>query len=133
MCADHIKENDVGMDKYEIRKAISHVKSEDEKEHERNIKNMIQDDDYKSPWKIKDATVATGLKTVTYSSDSDENPEARKEPIKGSHLGKYFVIQKMNPPTWTQSSQDSVSLDKEDLGLLAGEAIPKISFKEGKT
>ena len=53
------------------------------------------DDDYKLPWKIKDAT---GLKAVTDSSDSDENPAARKEPItdtqtvkepiKGSHLGK---------------------------------------------
>ena len=53
------------------------------------------DDDYKLPWKIKDAT---GLKAVTDSIDSDENPAARKEsitdtqtlkgPIKGSHLGK---------------------------------------------
>ena len=25
---------------------------------------MVQDDDYKSPWKIKDATVATGLKKL---------------------------------------------------------------------
>ena len=74
------------------------MKSEYEEEHECDIKNMVQDDDYKPPWKIKDATVATGLKTVTYSSDSDENPAARKkpirdtqtlkEPIKGSHLGK---------------------------------------------
>ena len=39
---------------------------------------MVQDDDYKSPWKIKDATVATGFKTVTDSSDSDENPVAIK-------------------------------------------------------
>ena len=43
---------------------------------------MVQDDDYKSPWKSKDAIVATGLKTVTYSSDSDKKPAARKEPIK---------------------------------------------------
>ena len=121
------------MDKDKIRKAISRMKSEDEEEHERKIENMVQDDNYELPWKIKDATVATGLKTVTYSSDSDEKPEARKEPIKGSHLGKYFVIQQMNPPTWTQSSQDLVSLDKEDLGLLAGEAIPRALFKEGKT
>ena len=74
------------------------MKSEYEEEHERNIKDMIQDDDYKSPWENKDATVATGLRTVTYSSDSDKNPAARKEPIKdtqiikepikGSHLGK---------------------------------------------
>ena len=37
MCTDHIKEKNVGMDKYELRKAISRVKSEDEEEHERNI------------------------------------------------------------------------------------------------
>ena len=49
MCAAHIKENNIGMDNDEIRKAISHVKSEDEEEHERNIENMVQDDDYKSP------------------------------------------------------------------------------------
>ena len=86
------------MDKDETCKAISHVKSEYEKEHEHSIENMIQDDDYKSPWKSKDATVATGFKTVTYSSDSDEKPATRKdpitdtqnlkEPIKGSHHGK---------------------------------------------
>ena len=74
------------------------MKYEYEEEHERDIKNMVQDDDYKSLWKIKDATVTTGLKTVTYSIDSDEKPTARndpikdtptlKEPIKGSHLGK---------------------------------------------
>ena len=74
------------------------MKSEDEGEHERNIENMVQDDDYKSPWENKDESVATGLQTVTYLSDSGENPAARKkpitdtqtlkEPIKGSHLGK---------------------------------------------
>ena len=51
--SDHVKEKNVGMDKDEIRKEIYHVKSEDEEEHERNIENMIHDDDYKSPWKIK--------------------------------------------------------------------------------
>ena len=35
------------------------MKSEDEAEHERNIDNMNQVDDYKLPWKDKDATVAT--------------------------------------------------------------------------
>ena len=53
------------------------------------------DDEYKLPWKVQDAT---GLNAVTDSSDSDENPAARKEPItdtqtlkepiKESHLGK---------------------------------------------
>ena len=33
------------------------------------------------PGKIKYATVATGLKMITYSSDSDEKLAARKEPI----------------------------------------------------
>ena len=55
------------MDEDEIRKAISRVKLEDEAEHERNIEYLSQeDDDYNSPWKIKDAE---GLNAVTYSSD----------------------------------------------------------------
>ena len=64
------------------------MKSENEEEHESNIKNGIQDDDYKSPWKIKDATVATGLKTVTYLSDSDTKPAVRKESIKDTQTSK---------------------------------------------
>ena len=55
ICADHIKEKNVGMDKNEIRKAISRVKLEDEEENESNIEYMVQDDGYKLPWKIKDA------------------------------------------------------------------------------
>ena len=53
------------MDKNEICKAISCVQLEDEEDHERNIEYMVQDDDYKSPWKIKYATVATGLNAIT--------------------------------------------------------------------
>ena len=50
MCADHIKEKNVGMDKDEIRKAISRVKLEVEAEHGRNIEIFTQEDyDYKSP------------------------------------------------------------------------------------
>ena len=37
------------IDEDEICKAVDHMKSEYEEEHERDIKNMIQDDDYKSP------------------------------------------------------------------------------------
>ena len=59
--SDQIVENNDGIDKVELRKAVSHVKSNDEAEYERNIENMIQDDDYKSPWKNKDATVATTI------------------------------------------------------------------------
>ena len=95
MQADHIKEKNAGMEKNEICNAISRVKLEDEEEYERNIEYMVQDDDFKSSWKIKDTA---GLKAVTDSSNSDEKPAARKEPIidtktlkepiKGSHLGK---------------------------------------------
>ena len=93
-----ILDNNYGINKDEICRAVDHMKSEYEEEHERDITNIIQDDDYKSPWKNKDATVATGLNAITYSSDSDKNPAARKEPItdtqkikepiKGSHLVK---------------------------------------------
>ena len=58
------------------------MKSEYEEEPERDIKDIIQDDDYKSPQKNNDATVATCLRTVAYSSSLDKNPAARKEPIK---------------------------------------------------
>ena len=37
----------------------------------------------------------------------------------------------MDPLIWTQSSPDSESLDKEDLGLLAGEASLKELFRGG--
>ena len=58
--ADHIEEKNVRtIDKEELCKAIALVKSEDEAGHERNIDKMIQEDDYKSPWKNKDATDAT--------------------------------------------------------------------------
>ena len=40
MQADQIKEKEVGMDKNEIRKAISCVKLEDEEEHARNIHSI---------------------------------------------------------------------------------------------
>ena len=52
MQVEIIVEKNVGMDKNNIHKAISHVKLEDEAEHERNIEMLTQeDDDYKSPWK----------------------------------------------------------------------------------
>ena len=50
--SDHIEEKNVGtIDREELRKEIALVKTEDEAGHERNIDNMIQEDDYKSPWK----------------------------------------------------------------------------------
>ena len=58
--AYHIEEKNVGtIYKEELLKAIAHVKSEDEAEHERNIDNMIQEDYYKLPRKNKDWTDAT--------------------------------------------------------------------------
>ena len=84
------------------------MKYEYEEEHERDIKDVVQDDDHKSPQKNKDATVATGLKMVKYSSDSDKKSAAGnepikdtqtiKEPIKGSHLGKR-VLHSEDVPT----------------------------------
>ena len=105
---DVILDKNYGIDEDEVRKAVDYMKSEYEEEHERNIKDMNQDGDYKSPWKNKDATVATGLRTVTYSSNSNKKPASRKEPIKdtqtikepikGSHLGK-IVCHSIDGPT----------------------------------
>ena len=44
------------------------MKSEDESEHERNIDNMTQVDNYKSPWKNKDAAVATTVNNALYDT-----------------------------------------------------------------
>ena len=41
MCADHIIEKNEGIDEEELRKAVAHMKSEDEEEHERNIEYMV--------------------------------------------------------------------------------------------
>ena len=60
MMADNIEERNFvsegTIDKEELCKAINIVKYEEETGHERNIDNMTQEDDYKSPWKEKDAT-----------------------------------------------------------------------------
>ena len=81
------------------------MKSEDEADHERNIDNMTQEDDYKSPWKNKDATVATTVNntlddtgyTFLYSyqtdtSDSSKQVETSKEPIKDTQTIKDPII-----------------------------------------
>ena len=47
-------------------------------------------------------------------------------------LSTEFVIYNMDPLMWTQSSPKSESLDKEDIGLLGGEASPKALFMGGK-
>ena len=60
MMANNNIEGNVGsegtINKEELCKAITILKSEQEAGHERNIDNMTQEDDYKSPWKEKYAT-----------------------------------------------------------------------------
>ena len=104
--ADHIEEKNVGtIDKEELCKAITHVKSEDEAEHERNIDNMTQVDDYKSHWKNKDATDATTINNALYdtvytfldsyqtdTSDSSKQFETSKDPIKDTQTIKEPII-----------------------------------------
>ena len=50
MCTDHIVEKNDVIDEDELCKAVAYMKSENEEEHELNIKDMIQNNDYKSPW-----------------------------------------------------------------------------------
>ena len=101
MCTDHIKEKKVRMEKDELRKEIYHVKSGDQEEHERNIDNMIQEDEYKSPWKNKDPTVATTVNNAlddtgytflnsyqTDTSDLSKQVETSEEPIKDTQTIK---------------------------------------------
>ena len=53
MMADNIENTNVGsegtINKEELRKASTILKSKEEAGHERNIDNMTQEDDYKSP------------------------------------------------------------------------------------
>ena len=93
------------------------MKSEDEEEHERNIGNMIQEDDYKSPWKNKDATVATTVNNAlddtgytfldsyqTDTSDSSKQVETSKETIKYTQTIK-------EPIKDTQTIKDPIKYD----------------------
>ena len=76
----------------DLHKAITQLKSENEAEHERNILNMTQVDDYKSPWKYKDETKVNDTAYTFLNSyddeisDSNEMVEASKEPIKDTHV-----------------------------------------------
>ena len=70
MVANKIIETNVGsegtINDEELRKEITILKSEEEAGNERNIDNMTQEDDYKSPWKEKYAT------TVNNTLDNTE-------------------------------------------------------------
>ena len=76
----------------ELHKAITLLKYEKESEHERNIQNMTQVYDYKSPWKDKDATTVNDSEYKFLNSwnddesDSSKQVDTSKEPIKGTHV-----------------------------------------------
>ena len=70
MMANNIIETNVGnegtINDEELCKAITIMKYDEESGHERNIDNMTQEDDYKSPWKDKDATTVNN--TLDYTA-----------------------------------------------------------------
>ena len=78
------------------------MKSEEEAGHERNIDNMIKEDDYKLPWKEKDATTVintlddTGFIFLNSfqddTSDSSKQVETSMEPIKDTQTIKEPII-----------------------------------------
>ena len=105
MMTDHIEETNIGIEgtinKEELRKVITILKSEEEAEHELNIDNMTQEDDYKSPWKNKDAkfptTVNNALDDTEYTfldsyqtdtSDLSKQVEMSKDTIKDTQTIK---------------------------------------------
>ena len=140
MCEDQIKEKYVRMDKDEIRKAISHVKSEDEAEHEHNIENMIKEDDYKSTWKNKDATVATTVNNVldktgykflnsykTDTSDLIKQVETSKELVKDNQTIKYPIKDDthiVNRVRYLQYGPTNMDPDLTGVGII-GQGGPK--------
>ena len=140
--ANVILDKNYGIDEDEIFKAVDYMKYEYEEEYERDIKDMIQDDDYKSPWKIKDATVATGFKTVTYSSDSDKKPAAIKypikdtqtikEPIKGYHLGKRVRHSKYGPTNMDPIVTGFGIIGRGGFRTISGGSHTQIIFQGGE-
>ena len=71
----------------ELHKPINLLKSEKEADHECNILNMTQVDDYKLPWKDKDATTVNDTAYTFLNSYADEindsikQVETSKEPM----------------------------------------------------
>ena len=63
----------------ELHKAITQLKSEKEAEHERNILDMTQVDDYKSPWKDKHALTVNDLAYKFLNSYEDEISDQSKQ------------------------------------------------------
>ena len=78
----------------ELHKATTQLKYEKEADHERNIPDMTQVDDYKSDWKDKDATTVNDSAYTFLNSFEDEisdwskHVEASKEPITDTYIVK---------------------------------------------
>ena len=95
MMSDNIIEandrSDQTINNDDLHKAITKLKAEEEAEHEHNINYMTQVDNYKSPWKDKDATTVNDtVNDTAYTflnlwnddiSDSSKQIEMSKEPI----------------------------------------------------
>ena len=102
MMVNNIIEKNVGsegaINDEELCKAVTILKSEEEAGHECNIDNMTQEDDYKSPWKDKDATMVNNTLDDTAftffnsfqddTSDSSKQVETSKEPTKYTQTRK---------------------------------------------
>ena len=90
-------ESDGTINNDKLNKAITDLKAEEEAGHKRNINNMTQVDNYKSPWKDKDATTVNDSAYHNLDeyedeiSDSDKNVEARKQPITDTHVSNTSV------------------------------------------
>ena len=105
MMANNIEETNVGsegtINDAELCKAINILKYEEEAGHERNIDNMTQGDDYKSPWKDKDATTVNNKLDETAftflnsfeddTSDSSKHVETSKEPTNDTQTSKESI------------------------------------------
>ena len=103
------------------------MKYEDEAEHEHNIDNMNNLDDYKSPWKNKDATVATTVNNALYDTGymfldsyqtdtiySSKQVGTSKEPIKDTQTIKDPIIDDTHIVDRCRSLQDGpTSMDPE--------------------
>ena len=87
---------------------------------------MTQVDDYKYPWKDKDATTVNDS-TYTFLIHGMMMKAIgvnMMRQVKSQSKILTFMTHQLEPLLWSQSSPESESLDEGDLGLLSGAASP---------
>ena len=128
------------------------MKYDEEAGHERNINNMTQEDDYKSPWEYKDATTVNDKVNDTAHtflnewndeiSDLTEQVETSKEPIKETQTSAEPITDTNMVDRVRKQSVGTTNVDPVVTGVgiigqgvpraISGEVSPKALFTRGE-